>query len=127
LPEGLYHAILWTVVHERAVIGNDPGQCGAVFTYSTDLANATCNPPSGSFFPVGSTTVTCTSTNPAATFTFTATVEDREAPLVACRPAPNPADKKIPVAAKNGSSGQNPDGYYQLLAKDNCDASPTLF
>jgi len=26
-------------------------------------------------------------------------------------------DKKIPVAGKNPSSGQNPDGYYQLLSK----------
>ncbi|PYJ00384.1 MAG: hypothetical protein DME25_20895 [Verrucomicrobia bacterium] len=60
-------------------------------------------------------------------FTFTVTVEDREAPLAACWPAPNPSGKKIPPAGKNGNSGQNPDGYYQLLSKDNCDANPTLF
>ena len=48
-------------------------------------------------------------------------------PLAACRPAPNPSGKKIPVAGKNPSSGQNPDGHYQLLAKDNCDPNPTLY
>ena len=55
------------------------------------------------------------------------TVEDREAPLVTCRPAPNPSGKKIPVAGKNPQSGQNPDGFYQLLAKDNCDPDPKIF
>ena len=124
---GTPHAILWTVVRDRVVLDNDPGQCGAVFTYSTDLTNTACDPPSGSFFPVGTTTVTCASTNPPSTFAFTVTVEDREAPLAACRPAPNPSDKKIPPAGKNGGSGQNPDGYYQLLAKDNCDLNPRLF
>jgi hypothetical protein len=127
IPTGSSHAILWTLVPERVVLGNEPGQCGAVYTYSTGSTAATCSPPSGSFFPVGNTTVTCTSTNPPNTFTFNVIVEDREAPLAACRPAPNPSGKKIPVAGKNGDSGQNPDGYYQLLAKDNCDAGLKLF
>ena len=127
IPTGSSHAILWTLVPERVVLGNEPGQCGAVYTYSTGSTAATCSPPSGSFFPVGNTTVTCTSTNPPNTFTFNVIVEDREAPLAACRSAPNPSGKKIPVAGKNGDSGQNPDGYYQLLAKDNCDAGLKLF
>src|SRR6185295_11218531 len=46
---------------------NDPNQCGAVVTYPpptiTDNCpgtfTATCVPASGSFFPVGTTTVTC--------------------------------------------------------------------
>ena len=54
-------------------------------------------------------------------------VQDTEAPLVACRPAPNPSGKKIPVSGKNPSSGQNPDGYYQVLAKDNCDPNPQIY
>jgi hypothetical protein len=44
---------------------NDPNQCGAVVTYNAptstgDCGTITCTPPSGSFFPVGTTTVTCT-------------------------------------------------------------------
>src|SRR5207249_8055257 len=57
---------------------------------------------------------------------FTVTVQDLEGPQVACRPAPNPGGKKIPPAGKNGNTGQNPDGFYQLLAKDNCDPNPTI-
>src|SRR5207253_6093768 len=86
--------------------------------------------PSGSSFPAGITTVTCTAVDVAGntnTCSFTVTVADNEPPVAAVRAAPNPSDKKIPVSGKNPSSGQNPDGYYQLLGKDNCDANPTLF
>ena len=43
---------------------NDPNQCGAVVNYpapttSGTCGNVTCSPASGSFFPVGTTTVTC--------------------------------------------------------------------
>ena len=54
-------------------------------------------------------------------------VRDSEPPVVECRQGVNPSGKKIPVAGKNPASGQNPDGYYQLLAKDNCDANPLIF
>ncbi len=45
-------------------VSNDPGQCGAVVNYPAptttgDCGTVTCSPPSGSFFPVGTTTVTC--------------------------------------------------------------------
>ncbi|MEK6304145.1 MAG: HYR domain-containing protein, partial [Acidobacteriota bacterium] len=45
---------------------NDPNQCGAVVTYPAPTSSGTCgtincSPASGSFFPVGTTTVTCTS------------------------------------------------------------------
>ena len=53
-------------------------------------------------------------------------MKDCEAPQVACRPAENPSGKKIPVAGKNPRSGRNPDGFYQLLAKDNCDPTASL-
>src|SRR5205823_5451560 len=88
-----------------------------------------CAPPSGSVFAVGTNTVTCCATDAAGNTnccSFPVIVQDREPPQVACRPAPNPAAKKIPVAGKNPKSGQNPDGYYQLLAKDNCDPNPTI-
>lgn len=43
---------------------NDPNQCGAVVTYPAPTSTGTCGtitctPASGSFFPVGTTTVTC--------------------------------------------------------------------
>ena len=43
---------------------NDPNQCGSVVNYPAPTSTGTCgtitcNPPSGSFFPVGTTTVTC--------------------------------------------------------------------
>jgi uncharacterized repeat protein (TIGR01451 family) len=118
------------------VQGNDPGQCSAIVTYvaaATDnctLATLICVPASGSTFPKGSTTVTCMATDGAgnpASCSFTVTVQDKEAPRVAVREAANPSGQKIPVAGKNPSSGQNPDGYYQLLAGDNCDAAPMLY
>jgi HYR domain len=50
---------------------NDPNQCGAVVTYPAPTSSGTCGtitctPASGSFFPVGTTTVTCTSSGGAA-------------------------------------------------------------
>jgi hypothetical protein len=118
------------------VQANDAGQCSATVGYlvtaseNCSLAHLACEPASGSVFPKGTTTVVCTATDGAgnaASCSFTVTVEDREAPRVACRPAPNPSAKKIPVAGKNPDSGQNPDGYYQLLAEDNCDAAPKIY
>jgi len=88
----------------------------------------TCDPPSGSLFPIGDTTVNCcTVVSGTNCCSFTVTVEDKEAPLAACRPAVNPSAKKIPTAGKNPKSGQNPDGFYQLLGKDNCDANPAVY
>jgi uncharacterized repeat protein (TIGR01451 family) len=146
-PSGLIsscQAVITVVDSEAPVLtcpanivqGNDPGQCSAVVSYvvaATDnctVAALVCDPPSGSTFAKGTTPVACAATDAAgnaSSCSFTVTVEDREAPRVACRPAPNPAGKKIPLAGKNPKSGQNPDGFYQLLAKDNCDPNPKLY
>ena len=70
---------------------NDPNQCGAVTTYSaptpvgTGCGTITCSPPSGSFFPKGTTTVTCTSTA-GPTCTFTVTINDTQEPTITCPP-----------------------------------------
>ena len=75
-------------------------------------------------------TVTITAADAAGntnTCTFDVTVEDHEAPRAACRQGVNPSGKNIPIAGKNPNSGQNPDGFYQLLAKDNCDANPAIY
>ena len=76
-------------------VSNDPNQCGAVVNYPpptiTDNCpgsfSATCNPPSGSFFPVGTTTVTCTVNGfPTSTCSFTVTVNDTQPPVITCPP-----------------------------------------
>jgi hypothetical protein len=67
---------------------NDPNQCGAVVTYAApttagDCGTVTCAPPSGSFFSVGTTTVTCNSTA-GASCPFTITVNDTQPPSITC-------------------------------------------
>jgi subtilisin-like proprotein convertase family protein len=67
---------------------NDPNQCGAVVNYpppttSGGCTTVTCSPPSGSFFPVGTTTVTCMDTG-GATCSFTITVADTQPPTITC-------------------------------------------
>jgi len=60
-------------------------QHDATQTTSGSLA-VTCDPPAGSSFPVGSTTVTCTATDShgnTSVTTFTVTVTDDEAPAIA--------------------------------------------
>ena len=66
---------------------NDPGQCGALVNYPAptttgDCGTVNCSPTSGSFFPVGTTTVTCTSSVGSSTCTFTVTVNDEEGPVI---------------------------------------------
>ncbi len=72
---------------------------GAVVTYQAGATDddplhpdpaVTCTPPSGSTFPIGVTTVTCTATDASgntATTSFTVTVVDMVAPLVSVPPA----------------------------------------
>jgi hypothetical protein len=68
---------------------NDPGQCGAVVNYPPPTAvscgTVTCSPPSGSFFPKGTTTVTCTTQQPQSC-AFTVTVNDTQPPTITCPP-----------------------------------------
>ena len=116
------------------VAANDSGQCSAVvnFTVSADdnCSSVTLSEdfPSGSTFSKGTNSVTVTAVDSAGntnTCSFTVTVLDQEPPLVACFPAPNPSGKISPPG-KNGG-GSNPSGYYQVLAKDNCDPAPTIY
>ena len=66
-------------------VSNDPGDCGAIVTYADPSGNGcgtiTCDHPSGSFFPVGETTVTCTS-SVGPSCSFKVTVTDDEAPVI---------------------------------------------
>jgi len=71
---------------------NDPGQCGAIVNYTvtasdncTSSVTVTVQPASGSFFPVGVTTVNATATDASgntATCSFTVTVNDVEPPAI---------------------------------------------
>jgi hypothetical protein len=117
------------------VTTNDAGQCSAVVyftptaTDASGIASLTSDPASGSTFPAGTNTVTVTAVDNAGltnTCTFTVIVLDKEAPVVTCRPAPNPAGKVF-EPGKNSSAGSNPNGYYQLLAKDRCDPNPLIY
>ncbi len=66
-------------------VNNDTDKCGAVVNYK-DPSGAgcdkiTCDHASGSFFGVGETTVTCTS-SAGPTCTFKVTVKDTQAPVI---------------------------------------------
>lgn len=92
--------------------GNDFNQCGAVVTFplptSVGTCGAvTCSPPSGSFFPVGTTPVTCSGTGDACGFDLT--VYDTQAPVATC-----PAD--IEVIGESGTVISWPDPTFT----DNC-------
>nr|WP_311282636.1 HYR domain-containing protein [Peribacillus simplex] len=76
-------------------VSNDPMECGAVVVYPDSIVSddcpagftAVCVPASGTFFPVGTTTVTCTVTDPCGGFaecSFTVTVNDTEPPTITC-------------------------------------------
>ena len=70
-----------------------------VVTYpNTVPEGATCTPASGSTFPVGSRTVTCTSTD-ATTFTFQVTVTDTTPPSVT-----SPGDLTVDATSSAGAT-----------------------
>lgn len=64
---------------DDVVVANDPAACGANVAFAAP-AGATCDRASGSFFPIGTTTVTCTAG--ALSCAFDVTVNDSEAPTV---------------------------------------------
>ena len=60
-------------------LATDPGQCGALVNYpapteSGTCGTVTCSPASGSFFPTGITTVTCTSSAGGGNCSFAVTI-----------------------------------------------------
>ena len=95
---------------------NDLNQCGAVVTYPAPTTNGgctpVCSPASGSLFPVGTTTVTCTAD--AGTCTFTVTVNDTEKPKL-----PNGCPANIVKPADPGQCSTVVT-YTNPQATDNC-------
>ncbi|MBY5956725.1 HYR domain-containing protein [Membranicola marinus] len=105
-------------------VSNTPGACGAVVSFTasaTDNCSAvvTYSQDPGTFFPVGTTTVTATATDPSgntAICTFDVTVEDHEDPTITC-----PAD--ITVSMDPGTCGALVS--FNATATDNCSAVVT--
>lgn len=101
-------------------VSNDPGQCGAVVSFSVTGADncpsTSINsvPGNGSFFSVGTTAVNSTITDGAgrtATCSFNVTVNDTEAPTANC-----PADITV-----NNDAGQcGAVVQFTPTASDNC-------
>lgn len=71
------------------VVDAAPGQAGAVVNYgqATGAGNCgavSCDFPSGSLFPLGTTFVTCSNANQDVIERFTVTVNDTQTPVVTC-------------------------------------------
>lgn len=112
---------------------NDANQCGAVVTWTEPTATDNCTPSGslvwtkshtpGSFFPVGTTTVTYTakdaSNNSSAACTFTVTVTDTQKPVISGCPAniTKSSDPGICTAIVS---------WTEPSATDNCTASGSL-
>jgi subtilisin-like proprotein convertase family protein len=101
---------------------NDPGACGATVSYAApttagSCGTVTCSPASGSFFPVGTTTVTCTTTA-GPSCSFNVTVNDTEPPTITC--PPNQTACAVP-----GSAG-GVVTYPAPTATDNCPGVTTV-
>ncbi len=100
-----------------ASTGPDSNQCGATVTFSLPDAacgEVTCSPPSGSVFPVGTTTVTCTA-EVGSPCEFTVTVNDTTPPQITC-----PSDQSL-----SADSNCEAVATYSASATDNCDTSIT--
>ena len=105
-------------------VGNDAGQCGANVTFAASetagipASTITYSQQPGSFFPIGTTTVTATATNAVGTSqcTFTVTVSDTQKPTISC-----PAD--IDVMPTNFNGGVVT--YAAPVGTDNCPGATT--
>ncbi len=110
---------------------NAPGTCAATVTYAAPTAGdncpgvtTACVPASGSSFPVGTTTVTCTATDAAAntaTCTFTVTVNDTQAPTITC-----PANVTATANTMQGGVPGANATYPAPTTTDNCPGSVTV-
>jgi subtilisin-like proprotein convertase family protein len=102
----------------NTTVSNDPNQCGAVVNYPPPTASAgcgtvTCSPASGSFFPVGTTTVTCTGTG--GNCSFTVTVADTQPPAITC-----PANVTAVTSQTSCVSSNCAVTNFTTTASDNC-------
>src|SRR5215211_4721906 len=111
-------------VPEDMVVGATIEQGAAVSYTATatdavdgDSVSVTCTPESGSIFPIGTTTVTCTAVDAAGnegTASFTVTVTDTTSPVITV-----PED--ITVVAPSGAEGAVVQYQDQVSAEDDVD------
>ena len=107
------------------VADTDPGQCSRsqvtfVATATDDCpgVTVTCNPPSGSTFPIGVSTVTCVATDAAgntSTCSFSITIRDTEPPQVNC-----PENFVVETETEEARV------VFDTTARDNCDRAPIV-
>lgn len=111
---------------------NDPNQCSAVATYSlpavsdncSGVGAPSCTPPSGTTFPKGITTVTCTSTDSSGNQTscsFTITVQDTQPPTITC-----PANIVAVTAQTCPLTNLSVVNFPTPMAADNCSSATVL-
>lgn len=123
-------------VESRTVEATSPA--GAVVEYDASAVDnvdgpltPTCVPPSGSQFPLGSTTVDCQATDAAGNTghgSGTIEVVDTTPPSVTCAESSNPGGN-VPKAGdtRPNPQGQNQDGFYRLDAADVVDTDPEVY
>ncbi len=110
---------------------NTAGTCAAVVNWQAPVVTdncaasvtVTCNPPSGSSFPVGNTTVMCIVADPSNnrdTCTFVVTITDDQAPFLDC-----PADTTIEVPFGTIDTIINNIGL--LAISDNCGIDTSFY
>ncbi|MBI1850488.1 MAG: HYR domain-containing protein, partial [Planctomycetes bacterium] len=104
---------------------NDGGRCDARVTFTVTPVctcppvSAVCNPASGSLFPVGTTTVTCTAADGHGnnqSCQFHVTVNDCEPPKPRC-----PASFKVECTSNGHATAT-----FTVTATDNCPGTPTI-
>jgi hypothetical protein len=110
------------VCSTNIVVTNSLGLCSAVVTFTTNasdnctVTNLVSTPPSGSAFPVGTTTVTNIATDASgnsSACTFTVTVIDNQAPTLTC-------PTNITVAANSGLCSATNVNLGTPASSDNC-------
>ncbi|MEK6302812.1 MAG: HYR domain-containing protein [Acidobacteriota bacterium] len=104
---------------------NDPNQCSAVVTYATPTTSGacgsppdnevSCNPPSGSTFPIGATTVSC-STQSGGACSFTVTIHDTSPPVQPTISCPS----NVSVGEDTPDSGSAVVNYPAPTTTGNC-------
>lgn len=97
------------------VVSNTTNQCGRVVNYPTPIiagpcGTVTCSPPSGAFYPVGTTTISCISTA-GPTCSFTIKVNDTQPPTLVC-----PAN----ITLESDATCNGANVVYTPTTSDNC-------
>lgn len=98
------------------VQAGEPGQCGAVVTFSPPTTTegcgiVTCVPPSGSFFPLGSTTVMC-STEAGPMCSFEVTVDNSQV----CVALDFQSEDDFTTVLVNGQTISSPPEFGNLVS-----------